>query len=110
RVDGRDVTVKLAVGATPAAAARVVAAALTQAGFVATPSDNARIAAGALGTSDVLVRRKDGSLASIEPPASGPVSTDATMTACIGHVELEDGLDHFGDIDAIAGTVEERTL
>jgi hypothetical protein len=38
------------------------------------------------------------------------VSSDATLSACIGRVDLEDGLQHFGDVDAIAGTVEERAL
>jgi len=87
-----------------------VAAALTAAGFSARVSDNAAIAAGANGASDVLVRRRDGALALLEPPASGTVSTDPTMTACIGGVDLDDGLQHFGDIDAISGTVEERAL
>lgn len=110
RVDGKDVTAKLEPGMRPDAAARVVAAAVRAAGFTVRVSDNPTIAAGAYGSSDVLVRRKGGALAEIEPPASGPVSTDATMTACIGQVDLSDGLQHFGDIDAIAGTIEERTL
>jgi hypothetical protein len=66
--------------------------------------------AGAGGSADVLVRRRDGTLAQIDGPASGPVSTDATLTACVGRVDLTDGLTHFGDNDAFAGTVEERTL
>ena len=110
RVDGKDVTAKLTRGMLPAAAARVVAAAMRAAGITATVSDNAVIGAGAYGSSDVLVRRRDGSLGAIEVPAAGVVSTDATMTACIGAVNLEDGLQHFGDVDAIAGTVEERAL
>lgn len=110
RVDGRDVAAKLSPGMLPAAAARVVAAAINAAGFSTRVSDNAPIGAGAYGTSDILVRRRDGSLAAIEPPAAGDVSSDLTLTACVGRVELEDGLQHFGDIDAIAGTVEERAL
>jgi hypothetical protein len=110
RVDGRAIKVALSAGTKPRAAARAVAAAIEAVGLTAQVSDNPPIAASAFGTADVLVRRKGGALASIEAPASGPVSTDATMTACIGRVDLEDGLQHFGDIDAIAGTVEERTL
>lgn len=110
RADGRDLSVKIAPGARPRAVARAVAAALGAAGFAVHVSDNAVIGAGAFGSSDVLVRRKGGALAAIEPPASGPVSTDATLTACIGRVDLEDGLQHFGDVDAIAGTLEERSL
>ena len=110
RVDGRDILAPILAGARPEAAARVVAAALGAAGFVATVSDNPTIGAGAFGSSDVLVRRKGGALATIDVPASGPISTDATLTACLGRVDLEDGLQHFGDVDAIAGTVEERAL
>ncbi|HKQ69946.1 MAG TPA: hypothetical protein VJT73_11435, partial [Polyangiaceae bacterium] len=54
--------------------------------------------------------RKDGQFAVLERPPGGRVSTDATMTACIGGVDLADGLDHFVDVDAPAGTVEERAL
>jgi hypothetical protein len=110
RVDGRDIKAPIAAGARPSAAARVVAAAVRAAGFVATVSDNPTIGAGAFGSADVLVRRKSGALASIDVPASGPVSSDATLEACLGRVDLEDGLQHFGDVDAIAGTVEERAL
>ncbi|APR77268.1 Hypothetical protein A7982_02615 [Minicystis rosea] len=110
RVEGRDVTAKITRGMRPAAAARVVAAAIARAGFEVRISDNPVMGAGAFGTADVLVRQRGGRLATIEPPARGPVTTDATLTACIGRVELEDGLSHFSDVDAVAGTVEERTL
>ncbi|WP_438002579.1 hypothetical protein WME89_26780 [Sorangium sp. So ce321] len=110
RVDGHEVTAAIAPRTRPDAAARAVAAAIGAAGFSVRLSDNPVIGAGAHGTTDVLVRRPGGALATIEPPASGAVSTDATLTACIGGVELEDGLQHFSDTDAIAGTVEERAL
>ncbi|WP_437642069.1 hypothetical protein [Sorangium sp. So ce854] len=110
RVDGREVTAAIAPRMRPNAAARAVAAAIAAAGFSVRVSDNPVIGAGAHGTSDVLVRRPGGALAAIEPPAAGPLSTDATLTACIGAVELDDGLQHFSDTDAIAGTVEERAL
>jgi len=110
RVDGREIAVTIAPGTTPRGAARVLAAAIGAAGFSARVSDNAPIAAGALGSSDVLVLRRRGEPALVEPPLSGPISADPRLTACIGRVDLEDGLQHFGDIDAIAGTVEERAL
>jgi hypothetical protein len=110
RVDGRDIKVALTAGMTPRAAARAVATSLRAAGFTVRVSDNPPIGAGAFGSADVLVRRRDGALASIEAPGSGPISTDPTLRACVGRVDLEDGLQHFGDIDAIAGTVEERAL
>lgn len=110
RVDGHDVTAKVAKGMTPVAAARALAAAIGAVGLTARVSENAPMNAGAGASADVLVRRRDGTLAQIEGPASGPVSTDATLTACVGRVDLTDGLTHFGDTDAFAGTVEERTL
>jgi hypothetical protein len=39
-----------------------------------------------------------------------PLSSDPTLAACIGVVAPADGLDHFTDVNARAGTVEERTL
>jgi hypothetical protein len=110
RVEGREISAKLGAGMIPEAAARVVAQAIGAAGFGARVSRNPTIASGAFGSADVLVRTRRGELATIEPPASGPLSSDATMSACIGRVDLDDGLQHFTDIDAIAGTVEERAL
>lgn len=110
RVDGHDVRVALRPQMTPRVAARAVARAVEQAGFLVKLSENARIEPGADRTTDVLVRRRDGQLAVLEPPEGGRISTDTTMTACIGGVDLSDGLDHFIDVDAPAGTVEERAL
>jgi hypothetical protein len=110
RVDGREVSAAVAAGLRPAAAARVLAAALGRAGFDARVSDNPAMGAGAFGTADVSVRKRSGELCALTPPARGPLSSDATLTACIGRVELEDGLSHFGNVDAVAGTIEERTL
>lgn len=110
RVDGRDVSAKIGAGVKPSGAARVVAQAVASAGFVAKVSDNPVMLGGAYGSSDVLVRRKDGALVTIEPPATGAITTDATLGVCIGRVDLDDGLQHFGDVDAVAGTVEERAL
>jgi hypothetical protein len=125
RVDGHEVSAAIPSGLRPSAAARLVAAAVQHAGYDAVVSDNPVIGPGAFGTSDVLVRprapatrapgstQRNAGLARwslIEPSAHGPVSSDATLTACIGHVDLEDGLQHFVDVDAVAGTVEERAL
>lgn len=110
RVDGKEVSARIPAGTTPAGAARRLAAAIGAAGFVVRVSDNPTIGSAAGGSSDVLVRRRGGALAVLDAPAKGVLSDDATLTACIGSVDLEDGLQHFGDVDAISGTVEERTL
>jgi hypothetical protein len=43
-------------------------------------------------------------------PQVEPLSNDPTMPVCLGQVDLSDGLTHFRDGDAFAGTVEERAL
>lgn len=110
RVGGRAVKVSVRPGDTPAEAARRVAGSLQASGYQAIVSDNRAIAAGALGTSDVLVRTPTGRMVSLQPPSKGAVSSDPSLPVCIGEVGLRDGLAHFSDADAIAGTVSERTL
>jgi hypothetical protein len=111
RIDGRAVTVSVAAGATPDRVAYSFARAAEKAGFVAVISPNARIGPGASGSVDVSVRRKDGSTATLDTASSGaPVTTDPTLSVRIGSVDLSDGLHHFTDMDAMAGTLEERTL
>ncbi len=110
RVDGTDISVDLAPGTSARGAARVVARAIERRGFTATVSDNAIVHAATHPTSDVLVRKKTGQLATVQAPKTGPVSSDAGLDVCIGSVYLEDGLSHFADADAISGTLEERAL
>ncbi|MBW2459095.1 MAG: hypothetical protein JRI68_31640 [Deltaproteobacteria bacterium] len=110
RAQGKPITTVIDPGMKPAEAARRVATSLEQAGFDVQVSDNPRMAAGAFGSTDLSVRRPGGALARLEPLADRAVSTDPTLTACIGQVSLEDGLHHFGDVDAMVGTLEERTL
>ena len=109
RVGAHALRVPTRSGESPAQVAEHVAAALRDVGLSAALSHNPRIESGALGSSDVLVR--DGAkLASLEPDGDAPLSTDASLSVCIGSVELGDGLSHFNDSDALAGTLEERTL
>lgn len=95
---------------TPSAVAERVRAQLAAAGFRAVVSANAKIARGALRTADVLVHDAKGNPARLERLPEHPLSSDATLAACIGDVDLSDGLTHFSDYDAAAGTIEERTL
>jgi hypothetical protein len=105
------VTVPLPHGATASGVADEVARALEHLGLVAVVSPNSRIAPGASGSVDVLVRKRDGRLTAFELSSSGaPLSSDPTFGAEIGSVDLSDGLQHFGDMDSVAGTTEERTL
>ncbi len=119
--DGKTVEVEVGPGTTPAGAARLVAKAVERIGLRAVVSDNAAIIASTYPTTDVLVRRPNGELVVLsvpkasakavgERPVGARVSTDATLEVCIGRVDLNDGLSHFTDANAIAGTLEERTL
>jgi len=110
KVDGHEISVPIESNVAPSGAARVLAAAIVKAGFAARVSDNPAIGSASHGSSDVLVRRRTGELALVEAPASGAMMTDPRLTVCLGRVDLEDGLQHFGDVDAIAGTIEERAL
>jgi hypothetical protein len=106
RVEGKAVTFATKAGWSTRQAALAFERALDRAGFRASISENARIASGAAPSVDVAVRRADGQLASVELLAS----TDPTMGVSVGAVDLNDGLQHFGDTDSVAGTLEERAL
>lgn len=110
RADGHPVTVTTRPGQTPVQVAHAVAKALSDVGLSPVVSPNARTSSGALRTADVLVKRPNGTFAQLSADGQHPLSVDETMTACLGEVDLSDGLSHFNDLDAAAGTVEERTL
>jgi hypothetical protein len=109
RVEGTGVELATRPRETPLQVAHRVAEQIERLGFTATLSPNARTASAALRTVDVLVRRPDGQLARLGR-GDAPLSTDGTLGVCIGEVDLADGLDHFSDLNAVAGTLEERTL
>ncbi len=110
RIGAKTIWARSDRGMRPREVARRMAAELEKNGFRVALSDNPRSAAAAGGSTDLSVRDARGELVALLPPARGPVSSDATLGACIGTVDLEDGLQHFGDVDAMVGTVEERTL
>ena len=101
RQGSRPISVETHPGELPAAVALRLADALK------TPEvfENQRAAADAVGSADVLLRTDQ-----LQPPANEPLSTDPTLRLCLGRVDLNDGLSHFGDGDAFAGTLEERAL
>jgi hypothetical protein len=68
--------------------------------------ENPRAAGYAVATADLLLEASPA--LELEPDA--PVSTDATLPLCLSGLDLSDGLNHFGDVDAFVGTVEERAL
>ena len=109
RVDGRPVTVGLDARTTPDQAARAFAVQVGRLGLRPTISPNARIGPGAAGSVDVLVRRRNGAPATVELDRTSS-NLDPSLVVRVGRVDLADGLQHFGDMDSMAGTLEERTL
>lgn len=109
-VDGKEASVSVAPGTTPRGAARLVATKIEALGLVATVSDNPVPHAAPLGSSDVLVRRKNGKMVAIQAPKKGHLSSDDALEVCVGRVDMSDGVQHFTDAEAAAGTLEERTL
>jgi hypothetical protein len=110
RADGKPLTVSTTYGETPDAVAADVARVAERAGLAAIVSPNARTAPALWPSVDVSLRRHDGMLAAAETIPGVPLSTDPSLAVRIGSVELADGLAHFTDMDATAGTIEERTL
>jgi hypothetical protein len=110
RADGKVIAVPTASGETPDRVARDLARLAERAGLSAVVSPNARIGPGLAPSVDVSLRRRDGTLAGVDTVPGVPLSTDATLSVRIGSVDLSDGLQHFTDLDAVAGTLEERTL
>ena len=109
RADGRTIVVSTAPRETPDRVAAEIARVAERLGLSAVVSPNARIAPGLGPSVDVALHRKDGTLVAVD--AAGPaLSTDATLSVRIGSVDLSYGLHHFMDMDAMAGTLEERTL
>ncbi len=110
RVDGTLMVVATRAGETPNAVALDVARVAERAGLRCQISSNAPITPGLGPSVDVSFRRADRTLATADRDANAPLSTDATLTVRIGSVDLSDGLEHFTDMDSMAGTLEERTL
>lgn len=97
----RQISVETRPGETPVS----VALRLAEAIHAPDVFENQRAAADALPSADVVLR-----VGAWQPPLSEPLSTDPTLGLCLGRVDLSDGLSHFGDGDAFAGTLEERAL
>ncbi|MBS2015765.1 MAG: hypothetical protein JST00_22955 [Deltaproteobacteria bacterium] len=106
KVDGRPVGFTTKKGWSTRQVALELQRAAERLGLKATLSENARISPGAAPSVDVAMRRIDGQFASVELVSS----SDATLSVTVGAVDLTDGLQHFGDTDSVAGTLEERAL
>jgi len=71
--------------------------------------ENPASEASAGSTYDLVVPTKTAPVL-LAPPAGTLLSTDPTLQICLGELDLADGLRHFEDETARAGTLEERVL
>lgn len=111
-VRGREIELSTRPGEAPATVAVRLAEALERADgeLRAQVSVNAAVQRSAFRSADVLVRDRAGRFVPLSTPRGEPASTDPALPVCLGEVDLSDGLQHFNDFDAGAGTVEERAL
>jgi hypothetical protein len=109
RVGKKPFRLATAFGDTPVVVAARLAQILESAGFSVALSRNPRIESGALETLDLVVRLGDEPV-SVERDGDAPLSSDPSLEVCVGAVDFSDGLDHFTNHDAPAGTLEERAL
>jgi len=112
RVAGRRLRVATHAGEAPRVVAERLARAVRALGLSARLSPNPRVSSGVSGAIDVLVRGAHGESSALASDADPrvPLSTDATLGICLGEVDLGNGLSHFVETDAAAGTLEERAL
>jgi hypothetical protein len=110
RIDGKTISVPTTPGDGADIVAENLSRAAERAGFTAVVSPNARIGPALARSVDVSLRHKDGSLVAVDTAPGAPLSTDPTLSVRVGSVDVSDGLQHFTDVDAMAGTLEERTL
>lgn len=97
-------------GAPPERVAAVIAEQVRRAGFSAWLSPNPRESFAANASVDVLVRSAKGKYVTLDVLPLEGQSAETSLEVCLGAVNLTDGLSHFTDADAAAGTLEERAL
>lgn len=109
-IEGKPIVVDVERGVVPRTAARKLARAIEDAGFVPRLVDNPRAQGVALGSTDLVVRKRGGALASVSAVKGRPLSTDRALSVCVPTLDLSNGLRHFTDSDSLVGTLEERVL
>ena len=109
-VAGHRVRVASHAGEAPLVVAQRISRVLRGFGLRVELSPNQRTSAGVSGAVDLLARSAQGGAVTISAATGVALSTDATLGVCLGEVDLGNGLSHFVESDASAGTLEERAL
>ena len=107
---GKRIEVTTEMGQLPSAVAHALAGAVREQGLRATVVVNPRVNSAALPTVDLMVRDSSGQPVEVSSIDEETLSSDPTLAVCLGEVDLSDGLHHFTDANASAGTIEERSL
>lgn len=94
----------------PLGTALRIADAVRALGFVAQVFENPPTELSSGRSADVVIRTREGAPAPLGADGAAPLSSDARQTLTIGRVDLDDGLQEFENMTAIAGTLEERAL
>jgi hypothetical protein len=97
-------------GESPGSIAVRLSLELERRGFVTRVAENPPIESGAGPSYDVSVAGRNASSPELRAPTAGKFTTDPTLGLCLGDLDLADGLQHFEDETARAGTLEERSL
>jgi hypothetical protein len=109
-VAGHRVHVSSRAGEAPLIVAERLSRSVRALGFRVALSPNPRTTSGASGSVDVLVQNAQGRPVALAAAENAALSSDATLAVCLGEVDLGNGLSHFVEADASAGTLEERAL
>jgi hypothetical protein len=110
RVGDRRLEIATWPGAPPERVAERIAERVRRLGFVARLSPNPRESFAANPSVDVLVRSARGKYVPLDVLPTPGAGAETNLEVCLGAVNLSDGLSHFTDADAAAGTLEERAL
>lgn len=105
----REIFVRTHEGESPRRVASRLLGALRKAGISARVFSNVRAGDAALPSYDLLLSNSKGEPAHLQIPPEG-LSDDVSLGICEGRLDLADGLEHFSDVDAATGTLEERYL
>ncbi|MDD9942369.1 MAG: hypothetical protein OXU20_15085 [Myxococcales bacterium] len=97
-------------GARPLDTALTLAEAIRKAGFSVRVTRNPSAQFGVHPSADLLVRSRSGDLATVAHALGQPLSTDGRQRVRLGVVDLGDGLQEFNNMNARAGSLEERAL
>lgn len=111
-VDGKKLLVRTLPGDTPERVAERLRSRLHQLGLRAVVHENPPVENAALPSFDLVIENAAGAPARVRGRANDttPLSSDPTLGVCLVELDLSDGLEHFTDFNAAAGTLEERAL